>query len=295
MIDCSVVVLPAPLRPSSVTTSPPRTSKSTPCRTCDSPYQALRSRTRAAARPRRRARHGGAAATAVRHGPLPGRPARRPDSSTRRVVALGQDLAAREHGDVVGQRRDDRQVVLDHQHGAVRRDAADQRGDALDVLVRHAGGRLVEQHHLRIERERRRDLERALAAVGQLDRVRVARTPSGRRRRSARARARRARRACASERQKSNEWPRLRCSAMRTFSSTVRCGNTAEIWNERTSPMRAIVAGREPVISRPLKKIWPRVGVRKCVSRLKQVVLPAPFGPISAWIVPRRTREATRP
>ena len=63
-----------------------------------------------------------------------------------------------------------------------------------------------------------------------------------------------------SERQKSNECPRLRCSAMRTFSSTVRCGNTAEIWNERTSPMRAIAAGREPVISRPLKKIWPRVG-----------------------------------
>ena len=76
---------------------------------------------------------------------------------------------------------------------------------------------------------------------------------------------------------------------MRTFSSTVRCGNTAEIWNERTSPIRAIAAGREPVISRPLKKIWPRVGVRKCVSRLKQVVFPAPFGPISAWIVPRVT------
>ena len=29
-------------------------------------------------------------------------------------------------------------------------------------------------------------------------------------------------------------------------------------------------------------KMWPRVGSRKCVSRLKQVVLPAPFGPISA-------------
>ena len=80
---------------------------------------------------------------------------------------------------------------------------------------------------------------------------------------------------------------------MRTFSSTVRCGNTAEIWNERTSPMRAIAAGREPVMSRPLKKICPRVGVRNCVSRLKQVVLPAPFGPISAWIVPRVTARST--
>src|SRR3989449_1629953 len=40
------------------------------------------------------------------------------------------------------------------------------------VFVGHAGGGFVEQHHLRVERERRRDLERALAAVRQLDRDR---------------------------------------------------------------------------------------------------------------------------
>src|SRR5689334_20432407 len=40
MMDLSVVVLPAPLRPSSVTTSPARTSNVTPWRMCDSPYQA---------------------------------------------------------------------------------------------------------------------------------------------------------------------------------------------------------------------------------------------------------------
>ena len=40
MIAFSVVVLPAPLRPSKVTTSPSRTSRSTPCRMCDSLYQA---------------------------------------------------------------------------------------------------------------------------------------------------------------------------------------------------------------------------------------------------------------
>ena len=45
MIDFSVVVLPAPLRPSSVTTSPWCTSNDTPCRMCDSPYQACRSLT----------------------------------------------------------------------------------------------------------------------------------------------------------------------------------------------------------------------------------------------------------
>src|SRR5215510_2735356 len=37
----------------------------------------------------------------------------------------------------------------------------------------------------------------------------------------------------------------------------------------------------------------PRVGWRNLVSRLKQVVLPAPFGPISAWMVPRATRSET--
>src|SRR5262249_471875 len=47
------------------------------------------------------------------------------------------------------------------------------------------------------------------------------------------------------ERQKSNDDPRCRCSAMRTFSSTVRCGKTAEIWNDRTSPSRATPAGGE--------------------------------------------------
>jgi hypothetical protein len=35
----------------------------------------------------------------------------------------------------------------------------------------------------------------------------------------------------------------LALQAMRTFSSTVRWGNTAEIWKERTMPRRAICAG----------------------------------------------------
>src|SRR3954452_21039287 len=38
----SVLVRPAPFLPSSVTTSPSSTWKSTPCRTCDSPYQPCR-------------------------------------------------------------------------------------------------------------------------------------------------------------------------------------------------------------------------------------------------------------
>ncbi len=42
MMARRVEVRPAPLRPSRVTTSPGCTTMSTPCKTCDSPYQACR-------------------------------------------------------------------------------------------------------------------------------------------------------------------------------------------------------------------------------------------------------------
>ena len=194
------------------------------------------------------------------------------------VIALREHPAAGEHGDAVAQVGDDAQIVLDHQHGAVRGRRADQRADALDILVAHAGGRLVEQQQFRTERQRRRELERAFAAVRQFGRQRAADKARARRRRSAPPPDRRARASTRFERQKSNECPRRRCKAIRTFSSTVRCGNTAEIWNERPSPSRATSAGRSAVMSWPAKKMRPRVGDKNLVSRLKQVVLPAPFG-----------------
>src|SRR5271154_2453454 len=39
--------------------------------------------------------------------------------------------------------------------------------------------------------------------------------------------------------------------------------------------------------------IRPPLGCRNLVSRLNTVVLPAPFGPMSAWIDPRRTLRST--
>src|SRR5256885_1851079 len=47
------------------------------------------------------------------------------------------------------------------------------------------------------------------------------------------------------------------------------------------------------VMSSPLKRMVPEVGSRNLVSRLKQVVLPAPLGPIKAWMEPRRTERST--
>src|ERR1700681_4610670 len=125
MIDFSVVVLPAPLRPSSVTTSPSRTSKFTPCRMWDSPYQACRSLT---------------ASKGVRVSSMPD-----PHIGLAHfgigghgvVVAFRQYPAAREHGDGVGNIGDHRKIMLDHQHGAVGGHALDQLRDAGDVLMPH--------------------------------------------------------------------------------------------------------------------------------------------------------------
>src|SRR4051794_9531849 len=153
MIDFMVVLFPAPFRPTTVTSSPWRTSRSTPCSTCDSPYQAFRPFTLSSASgmfgPEVSRDHGGILRDAL-------------------VVAFGKHFAARQHRDAVRQARDYAKVVLDHQHRSILRDVLDQLRDALDVLVAHPRGRLVEEHQLGIERQRGRDLQRALSAVGEL-------------------------------------------------------------------------------------------------------------------------------
>src|SRR2546423_982789 len=159
MMDLSVVVLPAPLRPSSVTTSPANTSKAAPCSTWDSPYQAC------------------SPSTASKGAP-PGLSMADPEvglaharvGGYRLVVALGEHSAAREHGDAVREVGDHAEIVLDHQHRALGGDRPDERADAIDVFMTHAGHRFVEQQHLRVKRQGGCDLERALAAVWQLDR-----------------------------------------------------------------------------------------------------------------------------
>src|SRR5665213_25786 len=157
MIERSVVVLPAPLRPRSVTTSPCCTLNVTPCKICDSPYQACTSASDssgALTSSMADTQIGFAHFRIFRH---------------RVVVALGQNAAAGEHRDAVAQIRHHRKIVLDHQHGAVGGDAFDQGADVVDVFVRHAGGRFIEQQHFRIECQGRGKLQSALAAIGQLD------------------------------------------------------------------------------------------------------------------------------
>src|SRR5260370_1010197 len=58
-------------------------------------------------------------------------------------------------------------------------------------------------------------------------------------------------------------------------------------WNVRAIPRRATWCGLEPVMSRPSKTTRPAVGVNRPVTLLNRVVLPAPFGPMSANTSPR--------
>src|SRR6478735_9743240 len=176
MTERSSVVLPAPLRPTRVTTSPAPTPTDTSRRTRASPYQAERpatSRTRPAS-PVASARSvvvTDAVAASVVTGSLMGRSeVGRDDALVGAdlvVRALGEHLARLEHRDAVGQRTDDVHVVVDEHDGAPDREGLDERDGAVDVLDPHAGGRLVEQEQLGVEGEGDGELEGALLAVGE--------------------------------------------------------------------------------------------------------------------------------
>src|SRR5271157_5245096 len=117
MIDFSVVVLPAPFRPSKVTSSPSRTSRSTPCRICDSLYQAcspLSFSTTAGSTAGIRAK--AASGMSRPHIGLPHLFVLR----HRPIIAFREHPPAREHRDAVRQIGDDLKIVLDHQDRAVR-------------------------------------------------------------------------------------------------------------------------------------------------------------------------------
>src|SRR5260370_6508769 len=109
MADSSVVVWPAPLRPSRVTSSPRPISKPTPCRICDSPYQACRPSTLS------KGTLGNASAMAgpdigLDHGGIPRHPG---------VGPPGHNLAARQHRGGIREICDDGHFVLAPQPRAI--------------------------------------------------------------------------------------------------------------------------------------------------------------------------------
>src|SRR5262245_20938367 len=53
-------------------------------------------------------------------------------------------------------------------------------------------------------------------------------------------------------------------------------------WNDRPTPRRAMRQAGAPATSRPSSKMRPALGFRAPANRLTSVVLPAPFGPMTA-------------
>src|SRR5947207_5562448 len=77
------------------------------------------------------------------------------------------------------------------------------------------------------------------------------------------------------------------------FSNTVSLGKMLTRWKERPRPRRQMSWGARPVTSRPSKMTAPASGLRWPVIRLKNVVLPAPLGPMIAAISPPAIRRLT--
>src|SRR5215207_352629 len=73
------------------------------------------------------------------------------------------------------------------------------------------------------------------------------------------------------------------------FSITAKRVRLLVSWNVRTIPRAAILCDATPSIDSPSNDQLPASGLSNPVTRLKNVVLPAPLGPINAVIEPRCT------
>src|SRR6476660_5462487 len=168
MTERSRVVLPAPLRPTRVTTSPGATSMLTSVSTRASPYQAESADTSSMRGDDCPSKEFVRAVVTLalslmgcsdvcRDDPLVG--------AHLVVRSLREHLPRLEHGDAVGERSDDVHVVVDEDDGAAFGELLDEGDGAVDVLDAHARGRLVEEQQLGVECHGDRELEWALLAV----------------------------------------------------------------------------------------------------------------------------------
>src|SRR5437763_2004543 len=85
---------------------------------------------------------------------------------------------------------------------------------------------------------------------------------------------------------------RTSCPTM-TFSSAVIALKSRMFWNVRAIPAFVTWWGLRPTIGLPSSRISPEVGTSSPVTRLKNVVLPAPLGPMRPWIWPVATVRST--
>src|SRR5712692_525992 len=150
MTQRRTVVLPAPLRPTSVTSSPPPTRNDTSRTAWASPYQAERPATTRAGLGMGLSEVSGDDRGIFTDG---------------RIRTLSDDAALLQHDHLVGELRDDAHVVLHEDDGAVATQATNELDRSLDILEPHTRRRLVEQEKAWIERDSQSELERALLSV----------------------------------------------------------------------------------------------------------------------------------
>ena len=149
--------------------------------------------------------------------------------------------------------------------GRSSRSFGEEVGEGDRLLRVHAGGRLVEQQQLRLGRQRTRDLQPALVAVGEvLGELVVDRPRPAVAQQLARLLVGLA--LLAADRGVPKIEPRIppfrrECMPTSTFSSAVICGNRRMFWNVRPMPSFVIACGGLPVTSAPSNKSWPDVGL----------------------------------
>ena len=80
---------------------------------------------------------------------------------------------------------------------------------------------------------------------------------------------------------------------MRRLSATLSSGKISVIWNVRAMPSRTRASGGSAVTSLPSNFTLPAEGANRPLIRLKNVVLPAPFGPMIARSSPGSTVNET--
>ena len=201
--------------------------------------------------------------------------------------------AADQDRDAIGQREHDVHVVLDQQNRVLPLDARQQlrhRARFLEPQARpsaHRGAASPDWSRAP-SRARAGDAGRATCGPRSPRRPRRGRhrraacAPAGAARESARRRARTG--SCAAP---------VACTASAMLLSAEKLSKTLLIWNDRARPSRARWAVASSVMSCPRKLIRPASGSSSPVNCPTNVVLPAPFGPISAWVSPVRMPSVT--
>ena len=144
-----------------------------------------------------------------------------------------------QHGYPIREREHRRHVVLDQNDRKAALDAVQGRNQSLGFLAAGAGHRLVEQQQFRLHRERHREFQHALFAVGEMRGAECrARSASPTSASAASAGSFKAR-SDAARRKKRKLVPARACTASATFSSAENPGSTDVIWNDRAMPSAA--------------------------------------------------------